>query len=417
MRSILLFFIADILLAFNLDEAIALALQNSQKIREQELRTQIAQNNIHAQYGKFAPKLEFRYSSTQNNRVNANTYILNLSDIHASYNLFHGFKDFYTLKSYQALKQAQDHMQEAVTQDIILLTKKLYIQILEARNNLAIATESVRLLKSQQKQAQEFYSQGLKSKSDLLSVEVMLANAKVNQSNNKNALQHVLLSLQKLLNTQIDINTLEGLTIRNLSQLNFERDKLEQAMLKSRSEYLYMQSVLDSLRYEKRSYQSAYLPSVDASISRLWYSNDVSTLNRLGTNLQSQARINFTWNIFNGLNDKYLLESKELDILITQTRLLDLKYELNLALDIAISDLQTAKEQYNTSQKAVLLAEESYKIVQNRYKQNIETSREVLNSEIALSQARLHFNQSQHRINLALANLERIIQSSLNEIQ
>ena len=397
----------------NLNEAILLALKNSKRIQEEEFNIKRAQSTKRVQYGNFAPKLEFRYSITQNTRINGDIFTTNLSDIHASYNLFNGLKDFYSLKRYESLESAQRYLSEATRQDIILLAKTLYIQILEARDNLAISTESIRLLELQRAQAEDFYLQGLKAKSDLLSVEVMLANAKVTQSNDKNTLQYALLSLQKLLNQNIALDSLESLRSQDLNALNFERAKLEDSMLRSRSEYLYLCALLDSLQYEKKIAQGAYLPKLDATFSRLWYSNDVSTLNRLGTNLQSQAKLSIIWNIFNGLSDRYVIESKHFEILSAQSRLVDLKRELNLALDKALSDLNIAKEQYEVSKNAVSLAEESYKIVQNRYRQNIETSRELLNSEVALSQARLHFNQSEHRINLALANLERIVQDSL----
>ncbi len=417
MRICLLFaLLFSFCFGLNLNEAISLALKNSQRIQEEEFNVKKVQNTKRAQYGNFAPKLELRYSITQNTRINGDIITTNLSDIHASYNLFNGLKDFYSLKRYESLESAQHYLSEATRQDIILLAKTFYIQILEARDNLAISTESIRLLELQRTQAEDFYLQGLKAKSDLLSVEVMLANAKVTQSNDKNALQYALLSLQKLLNQNIALDSLESLRPQDLNALNFERAQLEDLMLRSRSEYLYLHSLLDSLQYEKRIAQGAYLPKFDATFSRLWYSNDVSTLNRLGTNLQSQAKFSVTWNVFNGLSDRYVIESKHFEILSTQSRLVDLKRELNLALDKALSDLSIAKEQYEVSKNAVSLAEESYKIVQNRYKQNIETSRELLNSEVALSQARLHFNQSEHRINLALANLERIVQDSLNKI-
>ena len=397
----------------SLDETIRLTLQNSDVIKEQEFSTKQSRANLLAQYGRFSPKLGLQYTITQNTRVNDTIYTINLSDIQMSYNLFNGLKDLYGFRFYKDLYQAQQHMYEASRQDIILLAKSLYIQILQARDNLAISTESIRLLELQKSQAQQFYLQGVKAKSDLLSVEVMLANAKVTQSNDKNTLHYATLALQKLIMQEVSAHAIEEIRAYELDKLRFERQKLMGLMLSHRSEYLYMQEILSSMGNQQKALYGEFLPALDVSFSRRWYSNDVSLLNRFGTNLQSQARLSVSWNFFNGFSDAYAIESKRYEILAMQSRLSDLKKEMSLALDKALDDLAIAKEQYEVSQKAIVLAEENYRIVQNRYQQNIETSRELLNVEVALNQARLQFNQSQHRINLALANLERIVQNPL----
>lgn len=397
----------------NLDETIRLALQNSDVIKEQAFNTKQSRADLLAQYGRFSPKVGLQYTITQNTRVNDSVYTINLSNLQVTYNLFNGLIDFYGLKSYTNLHKAQQYMYEASKQDIILLAKSLYIKILQARDNLAISTESIRLLELQKAQAEQFYLQGVKAKSDLLSVEVMLANAKVTQSNDKNLLHHATLALQKLIMQEVDVQTLEEIRLQSLETLSFDRERLLSIMLSHRSEYLYMQEMIASIENQKNALYGNFLPALDVSFSKRWYSNDVSVLNRFGTNLQSQALLDMSWNFFNGLSDMYAIESKRYEVLATKSKLSDLKREMMLSLDKALDDLVIAKEQYSISQKAIVLAEENYRIIQNRYQQNIETSRELLNVEVALNQARLHFNQSQHRINLALANLERIVQNPL----
>ncbi|WP_395148663.1 TolC family protein [uncultured Helicobacter sp.] len=397
----------------NLDETIRLALQNSDVIKEQEFNAKQSRANLLAQYGRFSPKVGLQYTITQNTRVNDSVYTINLSNLQVTYNLFNGLIDFYGFKSYANLHKAQQYMYEASKQDIILLAKNLYIEILQARDNLAISTESIRLLELQKAQAEQFYLQGVKAKSDLLSVEVMLANAKVTQSNDKNLLHYATLVLQKLIMQEVDTQTLEEIGLQSLEALSFDRERLLNIMFSHRSEYLYMQEMIASIENQKNALYGNFLPTLDVSFSKRWYSNDVSVLNRFGTNLQSQARLSMSWNFFNGFSDMYAIESKRYEILATKSKLSYLKKEMILSLDKALDDLAIAKEQYSISQKAITLAEENYRITQNRYQQNIETSRELLNVEVALNQARLHFNQSQHRINLALANLERIVQNPL----
>lgn len=401
------------LFCLNLSEVIVLALENSDKVKEQEHLSAQSKNLMYSQYAKLSPKLDLRYSLTRSNR-NIGDYTIGLTDLNASFNLFNGLKDFYAIKQYQNLLSAQNYLYEATREDIILLAKTLYIQILQARDNLAISTESIRLLELQRNQAEDFYKQGIRAKSDLLSVEVTLANAKITQSNDKNTLNYALLSLQKLIMREVNVNALEPLSIQtDTEKLDFKHEDLQQQMFASRSEYLYMQKLLNALDSQKKALWGAFLPSVDVNYSRLWYERSAATPTYSGANLNSRAQLSLSWNLFNGLSDKFNIEAKGYEYLSVQSQISDMKKELNLSLDKALDDLSAAKVQYKVAKNAVKMAQENYKIVQNRYKQNIETSRELLNAEVALSQARLHFNQSEHKINLALANLERIIQNPL----
>lgn len=401
------------LFCLNLSEVIALALENSDKVKEQEHLSAQSKNLMYSQYAKLSPKLDLRYSLTRSNR-SIGDYTIGLTDLNASFNLFNGLKDFYAIKQYQNLLSAQNYLYEATREDIILLAKTLYIQILQARDNLAISTESIRLLELQRNQAEDFYKQGIRAKSDLLSVEVTLANAKITQSNDKNTLNYALLSLQKLIMREVNVNALEPLSIQtDTEKLDFKHEDLQQQMFASRSEYLYMQKLLNALDSQKKALWGAFLPSVDVNYSRLWYERSAATPTYSGANLNSRAQLSLSWNLFNGLSDKFNIEAKGYEYLSVQSQISDMKKELNLSLDKALDDLSAAKVQYKVAKNAVKMAQENYKIVQNRYKQNIETSRELLNAEVALSQARLHFNQSEHKINLALANLERIIQNPL----
>lgn len=415
--AVLLALYATSLFSLNLSEVIALAIENSDKVKEREHLSAQSKNLMYAQYAKLSPKLDLKYSLTRSNR-SIGDYTIGLTDLNANFNLFNGLRDFYAIKQYQHLLSAQNYLYEATREDIILLAKTLYIQILQARDNLAISTESIRLLELQRSQAEEFYKQGIRAKSDLLSVEVTLANAKITQSNDKNILNYALLSLQKLIMQEIDVDVLEPLSLQaDTEKLDFKYEDLQHQMFASRSEYLYMQKLLNALDSQKKASWGAFLPSVDVSYSRLWYERSAATPTYSGANLNSRAQLSLSWNLFSGFGDKFSIEAKGYEYLALQSQISDMKKELNLSLNKALDDLSVAKTQYKVAKNAVKMAQENYKIVQNRYKQNIETSRELLNAEVALSQARLHFNQSEHKIHLALANLERIIQNPLQDSQ
>ena len=64
----------------------------------------------------------------------------------------------------------------------------------------------------------------------------------------------------------------------------------------------------------------------------------------------------------------------------------------------AVGDFNLAKDQYLLSKKTIQSAQENYRIVSNRYKQNLENATTLLDAELMLKTARANLLQAQYGI-------------------
>ena len=163
--------------ALSLQEAIMLTLQNNQSIKEQEFLLQESKASYKTYQSPFYPSFNLNYGALKSNRIQrvdkktSGNFGGNLQ-----YNLFNGFSDIYALKSAKALMESQNYQLEATREDVILLVKSAYIDVLRQEQNVRIAEQSKTLLEEQRRQNADFYRVGLIQKNDLLKIEVELNN-------------------------------------------------------------------------------------------------------------------------------------------------------------------------------------------------------------------------------------------------
>ena len=128
------------------------------------------------------PSVTFGYTFNHRAPQNRASYSSNTLNISGQMNLFNGMQDFYTYKKSKTNIKIQENNLDSNRNDIVLNTKLTYIKILENKESLKIAKDSIKLLELQLAQATQFYVHGISDKSAVLSVEVNLANAKIEKA-------------------------------------------------------------------------------------------------------------------------------------------------------------------------------------------------------------------------------------------
>ncbi|PAF41083.1 TolC family protein [Helicobacter sp. 11S03491-1] len=408
MKFILFFILLCWNFASGLDiqQAIKLAIKHSETIKEQNQLYSQSQSLSKAKLSTLMPKIDLNYIFSYNVPGNTSTYFLNSFNITGKYNLFNGMKDYYKIQDSKQSQKAQGYILQSKIADITLQTKIAYISTLQAIDSLKIAQESKKLLEAQKKKAQQFYKQGFRAKNEVLSVEVLLANANIALKSTQLNLEYSKNLLASLTASSINLEDIEDIATN--TQMSFDKNTIVEKILSENPDYLYLLSLLKSAQIQVGIAKGAFMPTIDVVGIKFWYL-DGGGIARTSYALQSQARVVFGWNLFNGMSDHFNYQAKKLYYLSLISKINQYKKDLKIQTDKVINDFNLAKEQYKLTSVSLEQAEENYRITNNRYTQNIATYTELLNAQFLLTTAKTNITRSKYELAIALAKIDRLL--------
>ena len=126
------------------------------------------------------------------------------------------------------------------------------------------------------------------------------------------------------------------------------------------------------------------------------------------------AGVSLRWNLFNGGSDK--AKAEEASHALARARAMEQQAASGIRLEVrrANADLTSARERLTVTAAAVSAAEESLRIVKNRYENGLNTVTDLLRAETALDEARTRHVAAVHDVRLAAVGVE-IAMGTLNE--
>ena len=331
--------------------------------------------------------------------------MLNDINLSASLNLFRGFKDYLTTKESSQNLKRQNLLLHSAKADVVLNTRLAYIKILQSKALLNTAQESVRLLGEQLKKADSFYQQGLRAKNEVLTMQLQLANANISLESAKMNLAYALNELGNLLGESITLEQVEE--IQSVQLHEYQKQTLISQILARNPDYLITKSQVQSAQIAFKTAKAQFLPQLDLTGVKHWYVDGMGAANSY-YGLQSQVRLNLTFNLFNGLRDGFVYQVKKHDVFALTHNLTQYERNLALQLDGLLRDYATAISQLRISQDSLDKAKENYKITNNRYLQNLSTYTELINAQLLLTSMQTNINQARYNIVSIQSRIERL---------
>lgn len=394
--------------ALNLDEAVNIALKNNFDIQGKNYDYLESLENAKINQAGFLPKLDTGYTYTNTDEPNSGFESDDgVASVTLSYNLFNGFKDMALKDSANYLSESSQYSLDATKQDIVLETKTAYINYLDKLNALETYKSAYSLFQEQYENSKNRFEQGLIAKNDLLQVQVNMSNAKQNVVKAQGDLKVAKHRLSNILGG-IDLSNekIENLDEKSLVASNYDGKQLE-----NRSEIQALSMNLKSIRELEKSANAGYYPKINASVSHNEY-YDGLTNDRLQNKEDNQniAKVNATWNLYNGGADMAQSEMYKKRYLSVNSLLNKTVHEINLQFENAKSNLEVATDNLETSRLALLQAQENYEIVKNRFNEGISTTTDLTDANYLLTQAKQGYNRAYFDKYLAISTLDRIFE-------
>ncbi|MGD9212124.1 MAG: TolC family protein [Desulfobacteraceae bacterium] len=303
---------------------------------------------------------------------------------------------------------SQAKFQEAITrQDIISQTKSLYFNLLKTNKLNAVAEQSVTLLQAHRNVAENFHKVGMSPLNDLLKAEVELANARQDLVRAQNALtlaeSNLNLLLRRSVNTPImpkDISNYE----------TFDKD-LETCLKTAEENRLEMQIADIDIQIREKElaltrkdfYPAVNLQGTYTRIGDQWDVNGDDNMDADSWNIQAIA----TWTFWDWGKTQYGAEEQKHRV--SQSRLKKLQIQDQITLEVKEAFLKAKESEKNiaTVEKAVAQAQESHRISEERYNEQMATSTDVLDAQTLLTQTRTNYYNALYDFEISKASLDR----------
>ena len=287
-------------------------------------------------------------------------------------------------------------------QEVIFGVVKAYTHELLAKENLRVAEAAAKAAQSDLERAQARQEQGQAVPSDLLSARVHLAQTQEDLLQAKNALDLA----QAALNVAMGLPEDAASTIESgLKQARLEPGALserERLALENRPDYLEAGLEAERATNGEHMARAEFLPKLNMFSS--WEEDNQTFLTRGGNNWTAGVSLNF--NIFDGGANHARLVAARNRQNQAQAQLAQMAAEVKLQVREAYLNLTTAQQRIEVSRQARVEAEESLRIIQNRYEAGLATITDLLQVESARTNAGKNYLNALFDYRLSYAALE-----------
>jgi len=395
--------------ALSMEEAVNMTLINNNVLKEQSFIVKQSDEKIKGAKTAYNPTVDVDYSyDTKNNAILTQTKHDSTFNATVSYNLFNGYSDKYSIKSAKNDLLSSQYTFFATKQDIILTTKEDFTSYLKNRRNTIVQQNAVKLFQKQYDDSKNFYEQGVRvALNNLLEVEIELLQAKQLLLKSKSAQK---VAKEKLFSTMgiyvnEDIDEVSIVEDENILDSFIKED------LVSRSEIKSLNMYRESLLNKQKSVKGNYYPKVDATLQHKRYGDEFGLNEKDGSyEPQNVGKVTLSWNLYNGGQDESDMVVYRHQMSQVNAQLQELKLQIDLQFTNAKEQYILTSENLKISKKALTQSRVNYEIVDNRFKEGVSTSKDLIDANYLLTQAQVNYYSAYYDKILAKATLERIFE-------
>lgn len=368
------------------------AWENRELVKRYQADLNLRMERIKEARGEFLPSLDLGYTL---NRLNHDTAIGENRENDtftggASWNLFAGFRDYYTVKAAEGLTHAGQFNLEAIKQDISLNVALAFLSVYRALENLTVSESEVKLYEDRLREISLKVKVGVLKKTDLLKVKVEMDNAIQNRRRTEAAVGASLNRLRFETGLAMDRENLDFSLFDQLPQRG-DYKTYEGALLKNRSELNALKSAFDASGMTVQASRASLYPRADLSLGYSSYTRDdlfMGAFENSDDEVRCQAVISM--NLFDGMKKYSRTRQARIDQKKIGFDIAELEANLKTELKNTLINLGVAFDNLEVSRAGILEAQENLRVTDLGFSQGIGTSSDVLDAIFNLSRAKFN---------------------------
>jgi outer membrane protein TolC len=268
--------------------------------------------------------------------------------------------------------------------DILLATTEAYYAAVLRGEEIRMAERAVAVAEADLERAQTMMHNGMTTESDVLALRVNRASVLDNQIRARNNLLVAFSRLNNVMGAPLDTEYLLTTALEPAPPVSSSLDELEEAAGLQHPSAMQANMSLSLAQTAQRLARHSLLPEITAQGT--FEVNRRSFVSDGGSNWMTGVTLR--WNLFNGFSDRARAAEAEFLTTEREEERRNIASALRLQVRQAYLDLQAANSRMDVAQAAVADAEESHRIVANRYEAGLATATDLLRSQTALSESK-----------------------------
>jgi outer membrane protein TolC len=306
------------------------------------------------------------------------------------------------VESARLQKQLTGEEKRQMESNLAAATARAYFGVLLAEEALKFAGEAVTSSQADLERARNVRSAGLSTDADVLSIEVHLAAMKEQEIRRRSELDVARAVLNESLGAPLDTPRRLTTGLLALEPIATKREDYEQRAVKERSETRQAELGVQLATTQSSMARTAYLPQI--SLRGVLEADRGRFVTEAGGNWF--AAVTLRWNLFNGYADRSKIQESQFALATSKSQQRQVQNGVQLQVRQAHAQFTAASERIQVAQAAIAQADESVRIIRNRYESGLSTVTDLLRNQVAALEARLRRLMAVHDQRVAAAMLE-----------
>ena len=318
------------------------------------------------------------------------------ASVNVNYTLFDGLGRYYDYKSFKERSQQSELEVRQTIELTILQLFSVYYEVARLTENTKNLEEALKISKDRLTRAQYQFEYGQNTGLDVLNAEVDINTDSINLLNSEQQLRNTMRDLNLILNQELSKTFVADTTVDFVPGLQMENMHNEAKLNNIRLQIVEREMNIND--YSIKSAKSALLPTIGLTGTYGW--NELNNNSPLAFLIQNTSNgvtgsVNLTWDLFDG--GRAITGIKNVKIAYENQEILKKQAELEVERDIrnawdsytnALYVLEVQKKNLQTNQNNFNRTDERYKLGQITSIEFRQAQLNLLNAELAQSQAK-----------------------------
>lgn len=310
-------------------------------------------------------------------------------------------------KASKARATAARYSGDAVASDVNLQVREAYYGALLTRSQVQIAEQSLDQATRRRDEIQARVDKGVAARFDLLRAQVEVASRGPAVTRARNQASIALESLKRAAGLPLDRPVALTDTLGYVP-FTMTREQAVEEALERRDALAAARLEANAATHQADAQAANDLPLLYLDGNYTWQGQSSEGLipGKHETAQSAAVGLTVTWPIVDGWQNRALTHQARASAEKARITVHQLEESIRLEARSKWADLRATEEEIPAVRQSVRLAEQAYSIAEVRYSSGLSTQLEVLDADLALTQARISEKETLYRYEVALAELE-----------